>query len=130
MNIGGRIAVRSIANVGRSALNSLNRSISNIGTRGKNLFKSKKKGKKKDEDAETLQQFMVMLEARSGAGYFIQPKKGLLGDSPRLNALYGKGIWIKMEWKRRVSGGKVIIVHWFKNTNNDLNVEYKFKRRK
>ncbi len=109
---------------------------SKIGSRVKNGIKPKKKttkkGKKQDEEADNFQQFMVMLEAKMGAGYFIQPKpgKGPLGDTPRLKALYGDGIWIKMEWKRKLSGGKVIIVHWFKNINNDLNVEYKFKRRK
>jgi len=80
MNIGARLASRSVANVGRSALNSLNRSLSKIGTRAKNGVKPKKKvskkGRNKDEEPDNFQQYMVMLEARMGAGYFIQPKPG------------------------------------------------------
>lgn len=75
---------------------------------------------------------MVLLEAKLGAGYPIQPKAGHppLGDTPRLSAVWGEGIWVKMEWKRKVSGGRVIIVHWFRNLNSGQNVEFKFKRRK
>lgn len=138
LNISARLASRSVANVGKTALRSFNQSISKIGLRNKNGITAKKKGKgakkgkNKDEEAENFEEFMVMLEARMGAGYFIQPKpgKGPLGDAPRLKALYGDGVWIKMEWKRKLRSGKIIIIHYFKNINNNDNVEFKFKRRK
>ena len=134
---GASILARQVsANIVRSTVNSLSRSLSNFGKTAKNSLspkkKTTKKGKNQDEEAEDLDQFYVMLEAVMGGGYHIQPKPGkpILGDTPRLVALYGDSVWSKREWKRKLNGGKkIIIVHWFRSDSGQ-NVEYKFTRRK
>ncbi|WP_051839835.1 RHS repeat-associated core domain-containing protein [Streptomyces sp. NRRL F-5126] len=51
-----------------------------------------------------------------------------LGDTPRLEANYGPGQWVKMQSTLDDASGKAIrTVHWFRNLDNGDNFEYKFK---
>ena len=60
-----------------------------------------------------------------GAGNVIMRN---LGDTPRLEANYGSGDWVKMQYTLDDASGKAIrTVHWFRNLDNGMNVEYKFK---
>jgi RHS repeat-associated protein len=60
-----------------------------------------------------------------GAGSVIMRN---LGDTPRLEANYGPGEWVKMQSTLDDASGKAIrTVHWFRNLDNGMNVEYKFK---
>ncbi|WP_307624200.1 polymorphic toxin-type HINT domain-containing protein [Streptomyces sp. V3I7] len=60
-----------------------------------------------------------------GAGTVIMRN---LGDTPRLEANYGPGEWVKMQSTLDDASGKAIrTVHWFRNLDNEMNVEYKFK---
>ena len=133
LRVMGQLVTRSVTNIGRSALRSFNRSLEKIGKLSRDVRnglkpkKKVKKGSKKDEVADDLQQFMVLLEAKTGLGY---PILTSLADTPRLNAVWNQGVWVKMEWKRRVSGGKIVVIHWFRNLTTDQNVEFKFKRRR
>ena len=48
-----------------------------------------------------------------------------LADSPRLNAVYGPGQWVKMEHVHRSLNGVNVVVHWFRNLATGQNVEFK-----
>jgi len=133
----GRLAVSSVRNVSGAVFRSLSRTLKSIGSKVKNRIspkkKTTKKGRKDNEEPNSLHEALVLVEAILGAGKFIQPKPGKppLADTPRLNAVWQEGIWIKMEPKRKLQGGKkTVIIHWFRNTNTGLDVEFKFKRRK
>ena len=67
---------------------------------------------------------MAMGEAQSGVGREIMRN---LGDTPRLVANYGPGTWVKMEHVHLLPSGDKINIHWFRNLESGLNVEFKFK---
>jgi hypothetical protein len=48
-----------------------------------------------------------------------------LGDEARLEACYGAGEWVKMQYVLRGSTRNVT-VHWFRNLTTGANVEFKF----
>jgi hypothetical protein len=48
-----------------------------------------------------------------------------LGDAPRLDACYGAGEWVKMQYVLR-GATRNVTVHWFRNLTNGQNVEFKF----
>jgi hypothetical protein len=50
---------------------------------------------------------------------------GVMGDAPRLTALYGPGPWIKKQHKHRCPDGRLLVIHYF--SNGKVNVELKFK---
>jgi hypothetical protein len=68
-----------------------------------------------------------------------------LADAPRLEAVYGDGEWVKMEWTHRVPSGSVTqpdpggptvvppgrnwTIHFFKNIFTGEMVEFKFTNR-
>jgi hypothetical protein len=51
---------------------------------------------------------------------------GNLGDAPRLDAVYGNGDWVKMQYVLRGVDGNVT-VHYFRNLTTKMDVEFKFK---
>ncbi|MGW3913485.1 RHS repeat-associated core domain-containing protein [Streptomyces sp. NPDC005070] len=69
---------------------------------------------------------IALRDAKHGAGEVIIRD---LGDAPRLEANYGPGEWVKMESTLNDAKGKTIRnVHWFRNLDTGMNVEFKFKR--
>ncbi|WP_390899137.1 RHS repeat-associated core domain-containing protein [Streptomyces mirabilis] len=69
---------------------------------------------------------ITLRAAKHGAGEVIIRD---LGDAPRLEANYGPGEWVKMESTLDDAKGKAIRnVHWFRNLDTGMNVEFKFKR--
>lgn len=50
---------------------------------------------------------------------------GNMGDEPRLISHYGPGPWVKKEHKHRCTDGRLLVIHYFSNGLN--NVELKFK---
>lgn len=134
IRINAQLAKNSVSNIGKTVLNSFNRSIQKIGRTVRNGVKPKKKldkkARNKDEESENLDQFYVMLEAKGGAGK-VEIRAEKLADTPRLIAAWGEGIWVKMSHTRKLHGGKKIIrVHYFENLDTKQRVEFKFKRRK
>jgi RHS repeat-associated protein len=85
------------------------------------------KGAIPDEVPGDYYDHLAMQEAKApDAGDVIMRN---LGDSPRLEAVYGSGTWVKMQATLRdASGTSIRTVHWFRNLEADLNVEYKLKR--
>jgi RHS repeat-associated protein len=65
---------------------------------------------------------LALAEAKAGAGV---PIMGNMGDEPRLISHYGPGPWVKKEHKHRCSDGRLLVIHYFSNGLN--NVELKFK---
>jgi hypothetical protein len=86
-----------------------------------------------DEAPESPEQTEAFNEAKAGAGEQIMADKPM-NDSPRLEAHYGPGKWIKMEYKKRLpplpNGKKrTIVIHYFKSESSKKCVEFKFKNR-
>lgn len=50
-------------------------------------------------------------------------------DIKRLQAQYGAGDWVKMAHAQRMSDGRIIQVHWFRNKTTKKNREFDFKFR-
>ncbi|MGF6350948.1 RHS repeat-associated core domain-containing protein [Variovorax sp. W2I14] len=65
---------------------------------------------------------LALAEAKAGAG---EPIMGKMGDEQRLIALYGPGPWIKKQHKHQCPDGRLLVIHYFSNGMN--NVELKFK---
>jgi RHS repeat-associated protein len=82
------------------------------------------KGPIPNQPPVNLAEQLALEEAQSGLGSAILRN---LADAPRLQALYGAGEWVKMQWVHRGANGANIVIHWFRNLNSGLNVEYKFK---
>ncbi|MFJ8975054.1 polymorphic toxin-type HINT domain-containing protein [Streptomyces anulatus] len=85
------------------------------------------KGQIPDEIPQDYYDQLAMQGAKApGAGTVIMRN---LGDTRRLEAHYGPGEWVKMQSTLDDASGKAIrTVHWFRNLDNGMNVEYKFKR--
>ena len=49
-----------------------------------------------------------------------------LADAPRLDAVYGDGQWVKMQYVLRGTDSSVT-VHYFRNLTTKMEVEFKFK---
>lgn len=49
-----------------------------------------------------------------------------LADAPRLNAIYGEGTWVKMQYVLRGTDSNTV-VHYFRNLDTGIDVECKFK---
>lgn len=76
--------------------------------------------------AKRLARDLVLAEARAGEGTVIIRN---LGDTPRLNAMYGRGEWVKMQHVHySLDGGVTTTVHWHRNLTSGVNVEYKVVR--
>ncbi|MET3463811.1 RHS repeat-associated core domain-containing protein [Variovorax atrisoli] len=65
---------------------------------------------------------LALAEAKAGAG---EPIMGTMSDAGRLIAHYGPGPWIKKQHKHRCPDGRLLVIHYFSNGVN--NVELKFK---
>jgi RHS repeat-associated protein len=81
------------------------------------------KGPIADAVPKNLPQQMALDAAKQGAGKQIMAN---LGDAPRLIANYGEGRWVKMQYVLRGNYSNVT-VHYFRNLDSLLDVEFKFK---
>jgi hypothetical protein len=64
--------------------------------------------------------------AQAGDGSVIMTN---LADAPRLDAVYGHGNWVKMQYVRRNQDGTAMAtVHYFKNLTTGEAVEFKFTK--
>ncbi|MBW4497411.1 MAG: hypothetical protein KME26_30985 [Oscillatoria princeps RMCB-10] len=90
------------------------------------------KGPIPDETPSNLQEQLLLEDAKAGNAIPIQGgADDLLGDAPRLVALYGgqPENWFKMTSTQAfVINGASVQVHWFQNNQTGQNVEIKFKR--
>ncbi|GEM_PF-2342794 len=97
------------------------------------------KGPIPNVEPTNLSEQLALEEALANPGDQIMSN---LADAPRLEANYGDGQWVKMQWVHRIpSGAKIlgpngqvispagdnIVVHFFKNTYTGQTVEFKFK---
>jgi RHS repeat-associated protein len=114
-------ALRGAAGEG-SLLNRIGRRLAD--ERGEfNLFaRGMRKGRIADEIPNNLPEQMALDSARAGHGRVIIRD---LADERRLVANYGAGSWVKME---NVARGldQNVTVHWFRNLDTGMNVEFKF----
>jgi hypothetical protein len=85
-----------------------------------------RKGPIPDEEPANLTEQLAMDAARSGEGDVIMRS---LSDTPRLEANYGPGEWVKMQHTHRVPDGRQVNIHWFRNLTTGQNVQFKFKIR-
>jgi hypothetical protein len=83
-----------------------------------------RKGKIPDQQPANIYESIALEEARQGAG---RQEMGKMGDEPRLIDNYGEGQWVKMHHSHKTPDGNTIVVHWFRNLANGMNVEFKFK---
>ncbi len=85
-----------------------------------------------DESPRNLPEQLLLQDAKAGNCKVI--RRGTdspLGDAPRLIAVYGgnSGDWDKMTSIEAFEiNGASIQVHWFRNSQNFQEVEFKFKR--
>ncbi len=90
------------------------------------------RGRIRDEEPSNLQEQLLLEDAKTGKGIPIQGGRAEpLRDAPRLVANYGGNIedWVKMSSTTTKNiNGMIVQIHWFKNTQNNQNVEFKFKR--
>jgi hypothetical protein len=77
---------------------------------------------KPDVEPADLCEELALAEAKAGAGTDIM---GLMGDEPRLIALYGPGPWRKRQHIHVCANGRRLVIHYF--SNGLMNVELKFK---
>jgi RHS repeat-associated protein len=82
------------------------------------------KGAIADQVPSNLTQQLALSEAKSGVGNLIMRN---LGDSPRLNAIYGAGEWVKYQHVHVAPDGTKTVLHWFRNLATGLDVEFKYK---
>jgi hypothetical protein len=82
------------------------------------------KGPIPDVVARNLPEQIVLQAARADGGRVIMTN---LGDTPRLVAVYGEGVWVKMTYSVKGWDGVAYTVHWFKNLTTGLEKEFKFK---
>jgi RHS repeat-associated protein len=75
-----------------------------------------------DVSPRNLCEQLALAEAKAGAG---EPIMGTMSDVGRLIAHHGPGPWIKKQHKHRCPDGRLLVIHYFSNGVN--NVEIKFK---
>jgi hypothetical protein len=83
----------------------------------------------------SLSEQLALEEAAANADVIIENAR--LGDSDRLEAIYGDGEWVKMGWTHKPVGLPVgvagragnIDIHFFKNIDTGQTVEFKFTSR-
>ena len=68
-------------------------------------------------------EYYALAAAKSGAGVPIMDN---LADAPRLEAFYGAGPWIKMQYTQECHGGKKLVIHYFHSQSSGRNEELKF----
>ena len=85
-----------------------------------------------DESPRNLLEQLLLQDALAGNSKGIQGGvNNILGDAPRLVAIYGGSPehWYKMSSVQFfMINGASVQVHWFRNSQTQENVEYKFKR--
>jgi hypothetical protein len=84
------------------------------------------KGAIPDEGPQSLYQQIALQNAMAGDGEVVPIT---LGDAPRLNAIYGQGDWVKMQYVlRNQDDDALVTVHYFRNLTSGQDVEFKFTK--